>query len=322
MNELPVVLVHNGPSWYLPYVVRQAIKVNPSSEVILLGNDTRVKGAVNVDSQKYANAAGVRDFSSVYRHMSYNSHEFELFCFQRWFYLLEYMRETGTASTLYLDSDCLLYSSAESVRSWMGDEYRCGLSIPRQDFESLSWCASGHVSFWTLDALELFCDFAIRTYSEDKYLRLYERKWTYNKLGGICDMTALYLFWLENESMIHNMIAVKNGFVCDNNINDSANLVENEYLTRLGTKRIVFDGDMPILIHKATASRVKMHALHCQGSGKMFIPADDRDGPFEHKSGNDLVSYAKIGKTRAVHVAKTLLRPLKRIVFKSLPLQR
>jgi hypothetical protein len=316
-NTIPIVFIHNGQSWYLPYVVNQAKKASPESPIVLLVQNAFVEGALNIDSEPFGQKKGAVSFSKVYKHMSPNSYQYELFCFLRWFYLLEYMREYEVNKVLYLDSDCLLYSSASTIVSWIGD-YSCALSVPLQDFDSLDWCVSGHVSFWTKESLELFCDFAIRTYTDDAYLRLYEKKWKEDRRGGICDMTALYLFHRENESMIFNVAAEKDGAVCDHSINGSSNYFDNEYQTMLGTKRIVFDHGTPFFLYRTTGKKVKAHNLHCQGSAKILIPLYYRGEYFKGKKQHDSSSFVKILWNNIIFISKFFLRPLKRRMIKLL----
>ena len=148
--------------------------------------------------------------------MSTNSSEFEQFCWLRWFYLLNLMKRTNIQSVFYFDSDVLIYSSiSDMIKCYSDLKFKCGFCIPKQDFDSLRWAASGHASFWTIDMLEAFCDFILKSFQKSHYMKMYEKKWAWHRSsatqGGICDMTTLFLFWKEKSNEIVNFLKSHNG---------------------------------------------------------------------------------------------------------------
>ena len=276
-EKTKIVLIHNGNSWYLPYTLNQAKSMNGNSDVVLLGNcdaSEKVK-LVRLESLRDRNSD---TFRSHYQHMSANGYEFELFCWLRWFYLLQYMRHEHVQSVWYLDSDVLFCSSVDEVsRNYSDTISDCAFLIPRQDRNSFSWAASGHISFWTIDLLEEFCAFSLNSVYEDQYQELYKQKWdrhlTNHEPGGICDMTTLYLFWREREERITNLAMNHNGNVFDMLISSGFNYYEDEYVTESGKKEIRFiDRRLYVLRNDATRSPVRVHALHFQGGAKRHIP--------------------------------------------------
>lgn len=108
---LPIVLIHRVDDSYLSYSLQQAKVSNPESPVYLIGT------AAN---QKYA-AFGIRHamidaymrtasaFAPNYKHSHVMSYEYNLFCFQRWFLLRDFMRHNQIPSCCYIDSDVMLY---------------------------------------------------------------------------------------------------------------------------------------------------------------------------------------------------------------------
>jgi hypothetical protein len=203
--------------------------------------------------------------------MSTNSETFELFCYLRWFYLLDYMEMRGVDRVLHLDSDVLLYGSMEELmRTYPLGPGAAGFSIPDQAHESLRWVASAHVGLFTVEALRRFCDFAIATFAEERWLSQYRQKWENYGYGGICDMTTLYFFWREHPEAVVNLVEERNGAVIDLNINLAANGRDEEYQVRDGVKRVEL-GHGPPTIFRMDGRPVRALALHFQGGSKPQI---------------------------------------------------
>lgn len=274
--ETKIIFIHKGNSWYLPYALYQAKSASPNSDVVLIGDNLKFKG-IHAETLENLHGNEIEEFKEHYSHMSTNSEKFELFCWLRWFYLLNYMRKNEVRSVLHLDSDALLYSSIEDIKKAYADlNLKCALSIPKQNESTFTWCASGHISYWTIEALENFCGLIIDSYRNEKYLNLYNEKWnwhlTQNQPGGICDMTTLYFFWQENPDLIVNWAKSHEGNVIDDNINAASNSESDEYLTKDGIKKIKFVNKYPHFVKAdKTGKPDRVHALHLQGPGKQHI---------------------------------------------------
>jgi hypothetical protein len=290
---MKIVFIHNGNSWYLPYVLNQARSVNGNSDVVLIGN-CKVHEKVQFVPLENLRDRNSDTFRSRYHHMSDNKHEFELFCWLRWFYLLEYMRAEHVQSVLHLDSDVLLCSSVDEIkRNYSNTMSDCAFLIPRQDHDSFSWAASGHISFWTIDQLEEFCAFCLNSLCQREYQELYKQKWNWHlanqEPGGISDMTTLYLFWREREARITNLAIDHNGNVFDMLISSGFNYYEDEYLTESCKKQIRFIDRRPYLLRNdGSRNPVRVHALHFQGVAKRYIPYYYRGKGFRGKTYSDM----------------------------------
>jgi|SRR5271166_138120 len=306
-EKTKIVFIHNGNSWYLPYALNQAMSVNGSSDVVLIGNCNAHENVplVALESLHHRNSD---TFRSQYYHMSNNGHEFELFCWLRWFYLLQYMRRDHVKSVLYLDSDVLLYSSLDEIgRNYSNAMADCAFLIPREVHNSFSWAASGHISFWTIDLLEEFCAFCLNSLCQGEYQELYKEKWNWHSAnqepGGISDMTTLYFFWREREARITNLAMNHNGNVFDMLISSGSNYCEDEYVTQSGKKEIRFVDRRPWLRrNNETRNPVRAHALHFQGAAKQYIPSYYSGKNFRGKTHSDMaVRYqAARHKLRAI----------------------
>lgn len=287
-KDTEIIFINKGTSWFLPYVIHQARHASPASEVVLIADRDLCRG-IRCELLDSLESDDLADFRKSYVHMSTNPEQFELFCWERWFYLRNYMREKGVGSVLYLDSDVLLYSSVEEITdAYPGVTWRCGLSAPKQG------PASGHISYWTLGMLEDYCDFTITTFRERRYLAIYEEKWQRhvagNEPGGVCDMTTLHLFYESRRDRVMNLARRGEGGVFDNNMNSGSNYEEDEYLTAEGIKRIKFIGECPFFLGSVpSGSPVRAHALHFQGSAKMQIRRFYTGPPFPGRNRSDAV---------------------------------
>jgi hypothetical protein len=279
-EDIQIVFIHQGKSWYLPYTLRQAVSVNRSfpQAVTLLG-DTALGGSVATIPLEQLYSPRGDHFLERYEHMSTNPERFERFCWLRWFYLLRYMELAEVTYVLYVDSDVLLYSSRqEFYRVYGAMRTEGGFFIAEQDESSFLWAASGHMSYWTRALLEAFCDFALQTFSDARFTHLYRQKWAWHQAthtpGGICDMTTLFLFWREHPHAITNLAIEVQGSVCDLSVSASANYRQNEYIVEGDHKKIQFIEKSKPAFFKTEAPNtpIAVHGIHFQGQAKQYIP--------------------------------------------------
>lgn len=275
-SDTQIVFIHQGYSWYLLYALYQAISINPQSKVILLADKSRFS-QINTYLLSSLESEDITDVKNSYLYLSPNRAKFELFCWLRWFYLRNYMRQNKVNSVLYLDSDVLMFSSLKEIQETYQDlTGNCGLSIPEQSNDDFNWSISGHGSYWTLESLEQFCEFTLTSFKEEKYLSQYQKKWkwhqTENKQGGICDMTTLYLFWQTYPDKIINFAKSHHHTVFDHNINTGSNYHKNQYLTEQGIKKIKWINHDPFFIPTDQQDTLdRAHIIHFQRSDKQYI---------------------------------------------------
>ncbi|QRG69330.1 hypothetical protein [Brevibacillus choshinensis] len=110
--SLPIVFIHRGDDDYLAYALAQARSSNPHSPIFLLGKPINQpfaqNGVIHVMMDDYMEPAA--NFAKVYKHIHYMPYEYNLFCFQRWFVLRDFMRKHNLPKCCYLDSDVMLYT--------------------------------------------------------------------------------------------------------------------------------------------------------------------------------------------------------------------
>jgi hypothetical protein len=300
----PIIVFHKARSWYLPYVLHQARAACPTSEVLLAG-EVSVPGFPLLPLKNFENGKRASAFRRCYQHMSTNPQAYELFCYLRWFYLLEYMELRGLERVLHLDSDVLLYCSTEELA--LTHPIRpgeVGLCIPEQSHESLVWLASGHMGIFTVEALHRFCNFATATFVEERWLSQYKHKWKRHsgRPGGICDMTTLYFFCREYPEAVVNLAEERCGAVVDLRFNASATQRADEYQMRDGVKRVELRGGKAVIFRK-DGRPVRALGLHFQGRNKLHIPQYYIGPSFPGKMLSDLTAA---GYLRTIRIKKAL----------------
>ena len=194
-----------GKSWYLPYALEQARSANRRQN----GNANQREGRFQETSglnrlRQLQENSRDEDFLRRYRHRPSNGERFEVFCWLRWFSLLEYMRGRSW-SVWYLDSDVLLYSGIDEIHAAYSPGLTdCGFLIPRAGIHVVRVGATMPMRV-ILDGNGLWRDFVISQlgpFKKESISQLYEEKWAHHvrtgSPGGICDMTTLYLFWRES----------------------------------------------------------------------------------------------------------------------------
>jgi hypothetical protein len=275
----PILIAHRGNPQYLRYTLEQAKHYN--NDVILLGDKKNTVLSNMVEHHlldDYSTSQELSRFRNLYKHMSTNNYQFEIFCFKRWFQILEYLESNNIQSFFHLDSDVLLYSNISFVLEKFIGDYKAAYNIHLQQYEEYHWNSSAHASFWKTEFLRGFCSFVNHSY--ENVIDELEKKWDWHKEqgmnGGVCDMSLLYLFYLKNKNSIYNLLPVSRDLICfDRSINRGSNYKQNEYQTiqsPLGTiiKDIKIRSEKAYCYNLLNNSDVQFANIHFQGIGKYF----------------------------------------------------
>jgi len=244
--SLPIVIIHVNNSEYLSYSLAQAKKSNPESNIVLLGDSSN-------DCYKFIEHKNIfnyyRDaqkFSEIYRHNSVNSYNYELFCFQRWFFLKNFMAANGINKCLHLDSDVMLYANVTEEQKKFANY---DLSLPQG--------ISPHCLFINnLNVLEKFCDFLVEIYTDSS---VYERIKN-NSLVPLSDMTAFGEFSNRTEFRIGDISNIIDNSKYDLNINCSEGFEMID-----GRKNIYLLEKQPFCKYLDLAQDIKFNIIHFQG---------------------------------------------------------
>lgn len=204
-------------------------------------------------------------FESYYKHMSSNDYNFEIVCFLRYFYILNFIKSNKIDKFLYCDSDAVFLKYLD-FEGMLGKE-KCLACKPKEQ-EDYERVVSAHFSIWTDHGLDEFCDFLFEVYNSN--LSILEDKWEWHKKtnspGGICDMTLLYHWYESPESLLD----YRNEATFDRGISSGDNLFKNEFAVENGIKKIFIDSNR-FFGKKTDGNMVEFLGLHFQGNKKNLI---------------------------------------------------
>lgn len=318
---MALVFVHQGDSPYLEFTLRQARAAAPDDDLVLLGDPSNDHFPFlrHVDTTAPAYEAAGAEIARVYRHLTTNGHTTALRWLQRWFWLRTFLRETGTARAVTLDSDVLLFApEAELVAPLADARFAGGLPADQSGYR---WEVGPQVTVWPAATVEAFCDFALRSYTDPALGALYDEKWAYhvahNLPGGVIDMTTLYLFVRDEigiDAFVNLEAAREVGgerVAVDHNLSTAENEVADEYAMDGGFKQLRWVDGRPVGRNVRLGADVRFQALHLQGHAKARIPDFYRGPDFE---GAAAVRRSLRAHFAARGVASRLLRPVRSLL--------
>ncbi|RHU26110.1 MULTISPECIES: hypothetical protein [Parabacteroides] len=273
-NKIPVILVHKGNTFYLKPVLEHIRLFNPDTRICLL-SDASTKG--KFDFVEHYNledySAGAKSFEAVYDHMSSNPYEFELICFQRWFYAWDFAKAQGLDYFFCMDSDVLLYCNIDTVLS----KYKS------YDFTICNRYGPG-CSLFNISSITRFCEYMMSMYTKESLISrmktMYQGFIDNKQLGGVCDMTAFTWFQDDEDCNVADIAIPENGVCFDGCITwDLGFEYEN------GKKKVYWVDNLPYGRLKGDPSLIRFYCLHLQGRAKYSIFKYVLDKNKVHRSG-------------------------------------
>jgi hypothetical protein len=264
---MPIVTVHRGYAPYLVNALAQAKFTNPQSEIVLIGDSSNqfLDFVRHEDLFNYYSAA--QQFEQVYadKHRSPNSYPYELFCFQRWFILQDFMQTHQIEQCVHIDSDVMLY--ANLTEEWQKFE-RFELTLINR--------GSPHTSFIKYQGIVKFCQFLTDTYTvpslfaeleQAQLSRQLERPHlSLIQLGGISDMSLFRRFYQLNADLVGSTSDIIEDSVYDFKIDAAMG-----FSMRQGLKHIQWIDRQPYCRHLERDRLIKFNSLHFQGATKRYI---------------------------------------------------
>jgi hypothetical protein len=293
-----VIFIHKGDHFYLNYSLNQVKITNPGNPIYLITDTiTNRYSFVNyIDINTYFTEA--KEFAKVYKHMSTNGFDNELFCFQRWYILKEFCEANQVNEFLYLDSDLLIYCNIDSVfRKWK--EY--DLTISKK--------LSPHCCYFpSVEKLRIFCSFIPKLYTDpnykDRFLVKHQHHLDNNLPGGVCDMTAFNEYQKEPSVKAKDLSVIENNEVFDDNVNDA-----DVFTMKNGIKKLELNNKFYYGTVVASGQKVKFNTLHFQGPAKVRIA--------DYYSGTDLQSIKrKLKMDRMLNGNRFLFKVARRMGYK------
>lgn len=257
---IPIVFVHKGNSWYLWYTLRQAKLTNPQSEIYLISN------TYHPQYRPFARHFHLDDYFAeasqlpkIYRHLSTNSVEFELFALQRWFVLRSFSQKQGLKQFFTQDSDVMVYTDLSEEQKRLAT---FGMSVTKE---------KGPQSVFINDIklLDGFCEFVTMSYAtrSAELKDRYQKYWADCAFGGIGEMVLLQDYIATCPEQVVDTFTISDGAVYDNNVN-----VSEGFEVANGIKHFVWKQGQPFGRHLETGKLVRFNTIHFQGGAKMLIP--------------------------------------------------
>lgn len=265
MNTIPTIIIHSGFQNYLEYTIRQASKNN---KVYLLCNVDINLGLENFETLNFNSLSdGFDDLKKNYVHLNTTPFEYELFCYQRWFILKNFMSMKKLDVVFYIDSDVLLY--VDVTKEWPKyDQYDMTL-LHRSQASS---------SFFTYRGICNFCKLLTSAYT-NKNTYLFKKIESHFKVrhecrlpGGVCDMTLFEHFHREDDcgggpGRVGEMMQIIDGSTYDHHIN----VPDNDYSFKNGKKEIKIIDKYPYVFNIKLNKDIRFNAIHFQGGAKNMI---------------------------------------------------
>ena len=313
---MAIVFIHAGYSPYLEFTLRQARAADPGAEIVLLGDaeNDRFPFLRHVDATVPPYRAAAAEAERAYEHLSTNGRETALRWLQRWFWLRTWLRDEPDRTVVTLDSDVLLFAPEAELDAAVGGAAFAGC-LPH-DQGGYRWTLGPCVTAWRPGTVEAFCDFAVRSYAEPELRARYAEKWAHHQAhgieGGVVDMTTLYLFAQTlGTDRFANLVAVRGGAACDQNLTSAENHYPGEYAMEGAAKAVHWRRGLPYGRNLRLGTEVRFQALHLQGHAKRLIPAYYRGPAF--------LGQAAAGRALAAHygarrLASRALRPARRLL--------
>ncbi|MFK7694095.1 hypothetical protein [Paenibacillus sp. HJGM_3] len=242
---MPIVFIHQNYEEYLIYSLHQAKRSNPQSTVVLIGTeDNAVLGSHLVHHTRMENFMhDARQLATTYKHVSENDYNYNLFCFQRWLILREFMRHHKLAKCCYLDSDVLLYTDVNNPE------------FQQFTFE-FTW-----TSICDLESLEAFCNLILIGFDDPDVFRGLVR-FTY-EIGqpALSDMVISHLY-----------TDTRHGLFSDSYFDSNINVQYYDFEMMDGLRKVYLSGDTLYSRRMDSNSFIKLNSLHFQGRAKMYMP--------------------------------------------------
>ena len=259
MKDIPLIFVHKDNSSYLEPVLTHNYNFNREADIYLLGDGSNINSPFvkHIMMEQYSTTA--IEFEKIYKHMSSNSYEFELGCFQRWFIINEFVKERGIEHFVCLDSDVLLFCNVSEVFS----------HFVSYDF-TVSQQHSPHITLFSRESLDRFCNYLRDLYTKPDYINRFKLSYQEfkdeNRQGGICDMFAFSLYPKDISDNIKELSDLSGDFFFDNNMNE-----EDELEMENGLKKIYWKNGLPYAKTLHSGLDIRLYGMHFQGGAKAKV---------------------------------------------------
>lgn len=244
--------------------IAQARKTNPGIEIILLGDSENkaVRGCKHYYCADYFEQA--ERFAEVFVNYSPNPAEYELFCFQRWFVIKEFLKCHPEYNDvfLYCDSDTMLFDDITSDINRLGN---APLAIESEESPGFTFFNKGTIDEFCLLLMWLYDN----STGKDVIHKKHEVLRSIQATSGISDMTAFryYCQQIRPGEVIAAERPTKIGegrYSCyDHNVN-----ISNNFRMKNGMKDFKWKNGQPFAYSYDINDYVLFKGIHFQGMAK------------------------------------------------------
>ncbi len=255
MPPPPIILIHRGDSFYLAHAIAQARSSNPDSRLILLGDSSNsfYLGVEHYRYEDYFDRA--QEFAKLFTFEFFPSYQYPwiLFCHQKYFALLDFIRTFGIERFLLIDSDVMIYERITPYFEHYA-AYQMTLSQASAAYSAQAAFAVVNDASVISDLCRIY-DELFRASPETLETRFGTRYFT--------EMLGLALLMKEPLARVKNTYGEDDKFVvCHNLIEDDRFVKNGEY------SRIFWQGTIPMFCRLNTESFVKSPIIHFHGHAK------------------------------------------------------
>lgn len=270
-----IIFVHTGNSFYLHLAIKQAKKTNPNIDIILLGDDSNKsvtrEGVLHFYVSDYFHRA--EELDHYFINNSPNARHYELFCFQRWLIIWEFIKKNPQYDDkfVYCDTDTLLFADVTKDLEQLGNH---PLALEEE--------VGPAFTFFNKGTLDEFCNTIEWFYKEEEGKRyvcnFIEEKRKANAIHGFSDMYA-FEYYVRNVRRGEVIDAMKNyrggwGEVQEGNTqplsryDQNVNFKEDFTLTPEGIKKFEFIDGKPYCYSVVLKENILFKGIHFQGKAK------------------------------------------------------
>jgi hypothetical protein len=274
MSEIPIVFIHTGYQEYLKIALWQAKSFNPTTEIILIGDESNLR-LNKICKHFYCEefSAEAIPFENHFVHFSTNSYAYEIFCIKRWFLLLTFMKSKNLKWVFAADTDVLIYSSIKSFfnENIKSKDFEAAFCIPKQEYCEMRWVASPHTSFISITFLIKFCNYILDIYKTNLNVLMpkIENHKKESMPGGINDMTFFYLYFYNLDQNVLNLLIQRNNKIFNINVGMKSNKNEIGF-DSISWKKKIFFKKRPYF-KNSEGQQVFFETLHMHGGSKNLM---------------------------------------------------
>lgn len=264
-SNIPIIFIHTGIQFYLKNAIHHATYYNNDNQIFLIGDksnkklDKKYKLLKHFFIDDYLKKAN--EFKKKYIHLSSNKYDYELFCFQRWFIIEEFMTRNNIETALCLDTDVLLYCN---VNKEFSKYLKYDFTICRHNLP----CAT----LMKIDTIKKFTNFITTLYTNNNYLlqlkqinqNSFNNKGQRISLVGVSDMTAFDFYQKKVSDNVFDLIYPHDGVCFDGKFN-----IADGFSEKKGVKEIIWKDNLPYGKYKEEQKLIRFLGLHFQGRSKM-----------------------------------------------------